>query len=159
MVILNGRLSHDQGIGRFTWDDTTGRSVVDYAIGSPRILKSVDYFELLCKFPESDHRPVSLSLTCNKSTFKNVAYYDDEWEPCYTYFWSPDRLDNFVCVISDNESEVLLNSLLQCMTNLCDMNTVAAKLDNYISQACKRAFKFGSCSRRNMKYTEIYLVR
>ena len=60
---------------------------------------------------------------------------------------------NLVCVISDNESEILLNSLLQCMTNLCDMNTVAAKLDNYESQACKRAFKFGSCSRRKMKYT------
>ena len=120
-------------IGSFTRDDTTGRSAVDYAIGSPKILKSVDHFEVSSKFPESDHRPVSLSLTCNKSTFKNVTRYDNEWE-----------------------SEILLNSLLQCMTNLCDMNIVAAKLDNYVSQACKRAFKFGSCSRRKMKYTLVW---
>ena len=58
MVIFGGRLSHDRGIGHFTRDDTTGRSVVDYAIGSPDILKSVDHFEESCKFPESDHRPV-----------------------------------------------------------------------------------------------------
>ena len=31
MLILNGRLGHDRGIGCFTRDDTTGRSVVDYA--------------------------------------------------------------------------------------------------------------------------------
>ena len=60
MLILNGRLGRDRGIGCFTRDDTTGRSVVDYAI-------IIDYFEVLHKFPESDHRPVSLSLTCSSS--------------------------------------------------------------------------------------------
>ena len=151
-LILNGRLSHDRGIGRFTRDDTTGRSVVDYAIGSPSILKSVDYFEVLCKFPESDHRPVSLSLSCNKPNFENKNVLDEEWEPCYKYFWSRDTLDNLVCVISDNESDMFLDSLQQCIINLCDMNTVAVKLGEYISQACKRAFKFGSCKIRNKKY-------
>ena len=152
MFIFNGRLSHNRGIGRFTRDDTTGRSVVNYAIGSPLILKSVDYFEVLCKFPESDHRPVSLSLSCNKPNFENKNVLDEEWEPCYKYFWSRDMLDNLVCVISDNESDMFLDSLQQCIISLCDMNTVAVKLDEYISQACKRAFKFGSCKIRNKKY-------
>ena len=47
----------------FTKDDTTGRGAVENAISSPRILKSVNYFKVSRKFPESDPRPVS-TLTC-----------------------------------------------------------------------------------------------
>ena len=46
ILILNGRISHDRGIGCFTRDDKTGRSVVDYAIARPMTLKSVSYFNV-----------------------------------------------------------------------------------------------------------------
>ena len=52
LIIFNGRLGHDHGLGEFTRDDTTGRSVVDYAIGSPVIF---NFFKVLDKVPESDH--------------------------------------------------------------------------------------------------------
>ena len=68
MLILNGRISHDRSIRCFTRDDATMRSVVDYAIASPVILKSVNYFKVSCNFLEFDHRPVSISLTCNHSS-------------------------------------------------------------------------------------------
>ena len=47
MIFFNGRLSHDHGIGEFARDDTTGRSVVDYAIGSPVIFNQVDFLKVL----------------------------------------------------------------------------------------------------------------
>ena len=65
LIIFNGRLGHDHGLGEFTRDDTTGRSVVDYAIGSPVIFNQVNFFKVLDKVPESDHRPLSISLSIN----------------------------------------------------------------------------------------------
>ena len=41
ILILNGRIGHDRGIGEFTRDDTTGKSVVDYAIGTPKLFNLV----------------------------------------------------------------------------------------------------------------------
>ena len=153
MLILNGRISHDRGIGCFTRDDTTGRSVVDYAIASPVILKSVSYFKVSCKFPESDHRPVSISLTCSHSSaHKTGQDFDNEWELCNKYFWSREVLNDLADVLADNESEKFLDSLLECINDICDMNTVAGKLDDYISQACQRVFQYGPHTRRVTKY-------
>ena len=152
MLIINGRLGRDWGIGCFTRDDATGRSVVDYAISSLNLLDIIDYFEVLHKFLESDHRPVSLSLTCSTSiTPESGLNYNHDWHLCNKYSWSQDGLNDLVSVISDNESELVLNSLLQCITNLCDTNVIAEKLDEYISQACQRVFKFSSRKRQNRK--------
>ena len=152
-MIVNGRLSHDRDIGCFTRDDTTGRSVVDYAICSPAVLNLINYFEVLCKLPESDHRPVSLSLTCSSTTLKvSKPDYQHGWNLCNKYSWTQESLDNLIYVISDNESEMSLNSLLQCITNLCDTNIIAEKFDDFISQACQRVLKFSSCNRQNNKY-------
>ena len=104
---------------------------------------------MLCKLPESDHRPVSLSLTCSSATLKVNKH---GWNLCNKYFWTQESLDNLIYAISDNESEISLNSLLQCITNLCDTNVIAEKYDDYISQACQRVFKFSSCNRQNNKY-------
>ena len=41
MLIFNGRIGDDHGVGQFTKDDTTGRSVVDYAIGTPVIFNQI----------------------------------------------------------------------------------------------------------------------
>ena len=37
LLIINGKLGSDKGIGAFTRIDTTGMSVVDYMIGSPQL--------------------------------------------------------------------------------------------------------------------------
>ena len=71
---------------------------------------------------------------------------------CNKYSWSQEGLNDLVSVISDNESELALSSLLQCITNLCDTNVIAEKLDEYISQACQRVFRFSSRERHNRKH-------
>ena len=72
MLIFNGRLGDDFGVGEFTRDDKTGRSVVDYAIGTPVIYNSVLLFKVLGKFPESDHRALSIALGINS---ENVSIW------------------------------------------------------------------------------------
>ena len=65
LIIFNGRLGHDHGLGEFTRDDMIGRGVVDYAIGSPVMFNQVNFFKVLDKVPESDHQPLSTSLSIN----------------------------------------------------------------------------------------------
>ena len=48
MLILNGRVGRDKDIGEFTRDDTTGKSVVDYVISTPKLFK---IFECMINFP------------------------------------------------------------------------------------------------------------
>ena len=62
LIILNGRVGRDKGIGKFTRIDTTGNSVVDYLICRPESARLVSYFNVHQRFPESDHLPVVFSL-------------------------------------------------------------------------------------------------
>ena len=59
LLIFNGRLGQDRGIGEYTRDDTTGRSVVDYVIRTPLLFLMVNDFRVLPKFPESDHKAIA----------------------------------------------------------------------------------------------------
>ena len=70
---------------------------------------------------------------------------------CHKYSWTQESLDKLIYVISDHESEIFLNSLYQCITNLCDTNIIAEKFDDFISQACEMVFIFSSCSRQSNK--------
>ena len=70
------------------------------------------------------------SLKDNTSFFVtgiNPDYHISTVHAQSKYSWSQDGLNDLVPVISDNESELVLNSLLQCITNLCDTNVIAEK--------------------------------
>ena len=56
LLILNGRVGNDKGIGELTRVDTTGCSTVDYMICNPELFDVIKDFTNLPKVPESDHR-------------------------------------------------------------------------------------------------------
>ena len=62
MLILNGRLGADKGIGRYTRMADNSASVVDYVIVTPDLFDDVGQFQVNNKFHESDHLPISFSL-------------------------------------------------------------------------------------------------
>ena len=86
MLIFNGRLGDDFGVGEFTRDDTTGRSVVDYAIGTPVIYNSVLVFKVLGKFPESDRRALSIALGINSENVSPDKEIDQSGMLCISIF-------------------------------------------------------------------------
>ena len=51
----------------------------------------------------------------------------------------------------DGRSQLFHDDLCDSISNLCDIDIVAGKLDLYISQACERAFSRTSCVRENKK--------
>ena len=141
MLILNGRLGRDKGIGEFTRDDTTGKSVVDYVISTPTLLKLVTDFLVHDKFPESDHRPISLSLLTARSVPEYKEIHSVKWKPHNKYIWSRGDLDRLTYTMEDMVSESYRLSMLNSVASLCDVDTVARHFDEYISQACERTFR------------------
>ena len=85
MLIFNGRIGDDNGVGQFTLDDTTGRSVLDFAIGTPVILKQIDSFKVLGKFPESDHCALTTSLPIKSDISCNDTKVGPEWLTIHKY--------------------------------------------------------------------------
>ena len=59
LLIFNGRVVQDKGIGKYTRDHTTGRSVVDYVIRTPLLFLMVNDFRLLPKFHLIKYAPLN----------------------------------------------------------------------------------------------------
>ena len=67
MVILNGRIDLDKGIGHFTRVDTTGCSVVDYSLSSISMIDEVNHFAVHPKLPEADHLALTYSIKLDRA--------------------------------------------------------------------------------------------
>ena len=46
LLILNGRVGKDRNVGKFTRDDTTGSSIIDYAIATPHLFEGIHEFQI-----------------------------------------------------------------------------------------------------------------
>ena len=121
MLILNGRIDRDKGIGDFTRDDTTGKSVVDYVISTPKLFKLVQNFRIHGKFPESDHRPISLPLLTARNVTGCKEIHPVEWKPHNKYVWSRGDLDRLAYTMDDMISESYRLYIVESVASLCDI--------------------------------------
>ena len=87
LLIFNGRQGHDTAVGEFTRDDTTGRSVVDYVIGTMKVFELVRSYSVLAKYPESNHRPISFSLLSNFIQPEDLCDPITNWDAHNKYIW------------------------------------------------------------------------
>ena len=87
MVILNGRIGLDKGIGHFTRVDTTGCSVVDYLLSSISMIDEVKHFAVHPKLPESDHLALTYSIKLNRAKPDALTQNPTHWSPIFKYVW------------------------------------------------------------------------
>ena len=139
MLIFNGRIGDDHGVGQFTRDDTTGRSVVDYAIGTPVIFNQIDSFKVLGKFPESNHviditaYKIGFFLVMTQMSGQNGQLFINIPGPKARWH---ERIYRQQC--SMITIILIMVKWSKCMYNLDDTDIVANKFDQYIAQACDR---------------------
>ena len=77
-----------------------------------------------------------------------------DWHLSDKYSWSQDGFNELVSIISDNESDKVLKSLLQFITYLLDTNVIGDKLGEYISQGCQKLFTFSFRNRQKRKHVQ-----
>ena len=152
MLIINGRCGTDKGVGGYTRVDTTGSSTVDYAICSPGLFLCVNDFHIHGKFPESDHLPVSLSLSCDKTAGISDDYtYSDDWQFHTKYIWGADELTKLKAVINDPISTKYCQNFLELIIEEANVNDVASALNKCVTQACDRICRKSSAGQIRKK--------
>ena len=138
LLIINGRVGQDKGIGNFTRVDTTGRSTVDYMICNPEFLSIIHDFMIEPKFPESDHCGLSIKIHCKARNTSNVETSYSDWASLKKYRWSSNALLNLNYVMNDAISEQHREEFLAALSELKDTDLVAELFSAYLSQAVDR---------------------
>lgn len=67
MIILNGRSGHDKFKGNYTSIQPRGYSVTDYVLCAAGLFTIINDFTVHGKYAESDHEPITFSLTRRSS--------------------------------------------------------------------------------------------
>ena len=134
--ILNGRYGNDKEIGDFTCIKTNGKSLIDYMLCSPIITQNQSNFTIHEKQPESDHKPISISLLVGNISPEEVQQYDK-----YSCFkWDQSKLDEIKQTLCDPNNPCL-QQFLDSMVMNCSSGSVASYFDNYICDALEKHVK------------------
>ena len=118
--IANGRMCADAGCGDFTCVTYNGKSVVDYVVGSPSLLKNFNVFTVLPQTVFSDHCPVQFSLCATRVNNKGISasHY-------YKMIWDENEKENFVQVLSSETTKSSLDEMDRFTKNVIpSKNTV-----------------------------------
>ena len=138
LLILNGRTGADKDVGEFTRVDTTGKSVVDYAIASPTLAKSIQSFSVHSKLPESDHRPILFSIGVMKSAHRTSMGLPGGWADHHRYLWSHSDLHIVKNALHDLQSNQYKAYVLDTLVSQSGTDIVAHAMNQYLSQALDR---------------------
>ena len=119
--IANGRMCADAGCGDFTCVTYNGKSVVDYVVGSPWLLKTFNVFTVLPQTVYSDHCPVQFSLCATRvNNTKGISsnHY-------YKMIWDENEKEHFVQVLSSETTKSSLDEMDRFTKNVIpNENTV-----------------------------------
>ena len=126
LLIINGRLGSDKGIGEFLRVDTTGCSTVDYMLCNPDLFSQIIYFDIENKVPESDHCGLAISIKGNAPIKDNAADNKSAWTCHKKYLWLTCDLQNLQVMMTDNQSLKFRQAVINSLVELEDTNTVAS---------------------------------
>ena len=96
---MNGRKDKDLNIGKYTFVNNRGCSVVDYLLCKSKMCDCIDSFEVDCPNIVSDHCLISVSFIFHKNekVLSDERYIDEEFESVnYKYVWNDDLKDEYI---------------------------------------------------------------
>ena len=138
LLIMNGRIGSDKGVGDFTRMGIGESSVVDYIIASPAMLDMLRDFQICAKLPESDHLPIMFSINCNYEwTHKSGSNVN--WAPHVKYMWNANDLPNIQHALCDEISVPFHEQIQQALSDGVSTDHVANAVNALVGQACERA--------------------
>ena len=133
MVILNGRCGSDKDVGKFTFHNYRGQSVIDYVLVSRDLYDNIQSFEVCDPNILSDHSVVSFSLkyiidTCITQSIEEPDNYDYVG---YKYVWNAEKSTEYVACLGSPEVTGYLDNLL---TELESSDVTESLIDNNLDR-------------------------
>ena len=147
LLIINGRLGSDKGIGAFTRVDTTGCSTVDYMLCNPELFSQITYFKVEQKVPESDHCGLAIAIKGKTPIESNAFDNESDWICHKKYLWSAADLQSLQVMITDNQSLKYRQALINALVELDDINTVASHSSHYVTQAVDHVCRISTANK------------
>ena len=141
LIIVNGRLGDDKGIGRATRVMGDHSTVVDYVIATPKLFDQITHFLIHDKLPESDHLPLIFKIKCNGTHPGQDHLVDSDWKPQKRYCWSTPDLDNLKTILNDDISNSYVMNIYDALADFRGTNEIATTVNDLITQAADRAFR------------------
>ena len=149
LVILHGRFDTDRAVGKYTRNDSTGKSVVDYVISHKSSINIIGNFRIEDKMPESDHVPLNFSIVKGHNKVSgpynknSIGCKVTEIMPVHSkqYKWSREKLPLLMVTARDEISRTAMSTFRECLTKLEDVNVTADALLAFIVQAADRTFE------------------
>ena len=140
VIMVNGRVGADKGVGKYTRIDSCGhKSVVDYILCSPKLFPCVKEYEVNAKVPESDHLPITMAIETGKI---NSKYHNTEkscnWNRHEKYVWSHADLETIKVALKDTMSMSYYDKFRSEIIEQNSTNEVAGALSALVAQACNR---------------------
>ncbi len=142
--IVNGRLSDDKHLGKFTFhrlmkkgETKMARSTIDYLLVPSSCFKDILFFNIDDKVPESDH--CSLSFMFKICVTPILECTDTcEYTTYSKYKWDGSKTDESLRNLFDQQGITFLNCFKDSIRELQPSNLVAELFNNYIAQAADR---------------------
>ena len=152
LIIINGWVAKDKGIGKCTRIESNGKSVLDYMICSPGIMQGISDFAVCPKLPESYHLALTLSINCVTDRSGGPESSENShqrwgWVPCCKYECSTADLHRVNETLTDYHSKDYHHRFIDRMIELENVDNVAMTFGNYINQACDRVCKVNQGNR------------
>ena len=143
MLLVNGRIKSDPSCADYTCVGSMGSSTVDFFVGSARLFHTMSDFKIHDRFPESDHKLVSISLeTQMHASTVDCSTNNVQWTPIYKYTWEKGDLLEFAKNLSDDISLTYCNKLFDLIAELKPVETVALAYGQILTQALKRTCEY-----------------
>ncbi len=153
--IMNGRCSHDAGIGKPTYINGNTKSVIDYFLVQEKLYSYIREFSIGDMWPDSDHSPInfSLAITMPGNTVKNMTYtHNDTGEKYSRFYWDDDACDEFTNCLLDETGCEYLDKFYFSIFELESPQAVSDKFTEYINQACERSLRKSKSVCRTSKF-------
>ena len=153
LLIINGRVGKDKGIGKFTRIESTRKSVVDYMICTPRIMQEISDFEVCPELPESDHLALALSIKVmsrgEEPKSSENSHQSWDWMSCHKYEWTSADLHRINDALKDYDSKLYHDKFINSIMELENVQNVAIAFGGFINQACERVCKLKKVNQGN----------
>ena len=140
LIIVNGRLGYDKGIGKVTCSNSRGQSTVDYVICSPGIFRYIDEFKIHSMYPESDHSPILFEIKCSERTAKHTNTAMSAWYNSYKYIWNRTSIGNLETALLDKQSGKYYSDFISSICCLEQPDAIAKNYSHYVNRAVESVF-------------------
>ena len=135
LVLANGRLGEDNGIGEFTFASHQGQSVVDYFLFNPDDRQFINNFVILPFEEYSDHAALNIKLQ-TKTTVKEKACHEHcnaEIRLC----WDNAKREAFRSDIANTVESI--NDLTAHLDRTADSTEINIIVNNFVNELYQKA--------------------